>query len=58
MMFTSKDLSQGHGGLRVDFPGGWTGDAKNLFTAEGRTGLERSSSTTRSGSSSGAGANP
>lgn len=41
MMFTSKDLSQGHGGLRVDFPGGWTGDAKNLFTAEGRTGLEK-----------------
>lgn len=31
MMFTSKDLSQGHGGLRVDFPGGWPGDAVNLF---------------------------
>lgn len=36
MMFTSADLSQGHGGLRVDFPGGWDGDAFNLFTAEGR----------------------
>ncbi len=38
MMFVSKDLSQGHGGLRVDFPGGWEGDKVNLFTAEGRTG--------------------
>lgn len=36
MMFVSKDLSQGHGGLRVDFPGGWQGDEFNLFTAEGR----------------------
>ena len=36
MMFVSKDLSQGHGGLRVDFPGGWEGDKVNLFTAEGR----------------------
>ena len=41
MMFTSKDLSQGHGGLRVDFPGGWAGDERNLFTAEGRTGLDK-----------------
>ncbi len=41
MMFTSKDLSQGHGGLRVDFPGGWEGDEKDLFTAEGRTGTEK-----------------
>ncbi len=31
MMFRSKDLSQGHGGLRVDFPGGWPGDKVNLF---------------------------
>ena len=31
MMFRSKDLSQGHGGLRVDFPGGWPGDKINLF---------------------------
>ena len=36
MMFVSKDLSQGHGGLRVDFPGGWEGDKVNLFTPEGR----------------------
>ena len=36
MMFTSKDLSMGHGGLRVDFPGGWEGDEVNLFTPEGR----------------------
>jgi len=36
MMFLSKDRSQGHGGLRVDFPGGWEGDSVNLFTAEGR----------------------
>ncbi len=36
MMFASRDLSQGHGGLRVDFPGGWQGDKVDLFTAEGR----------------------
>ena len=36
MMFVSKDRSQGHGGLRVDFPGGWQGDEVNLFTEEGR----------------------
>ncbi len=36
MMFVSKDPSQGHGGLRVDFPGGWPGDKVNLFTPEGR----------------------
>ena len=36
MMFVSKDRSQGHGGLRVDFPGGWAGDKMDLFTAEGR----------------------
>ena len=36
MMFVSKDRSQGHGGLRVDFPGGWAGDKVNLFTAGGR----------------------
>ncbi len=41
MMFTSKDRSQGHGGLRVDFPGGWQGDAKNLFDPAGRTGLDK-----------------
>ena len=36
MMFVSRDRSQGHGGLRVDFPGGWAGDKVNLFTAGGR----------------------
>ena len=36
MMFVSKDKSQGHGGLRVDFPGGWQGDKVDLFTPEGR----------------------
>ena len=36
MMFVSKDKSQGHGGLRVDFPGGWNGDKENWFTEEGR----------------------
>ena len=36
MMFVSKDRSQGHGGLRVAFPGGWSGDAIDLFSFEGR----------------------
>ena len=36
LMFTSCNLSMGHGGLRVDFPGGWPGDEMNLFSAEGR----------------------
>lgn len=40
-MFTSADLSQGHGGLRVDFPGGWEGDAVDLFTREGRLADDR-----------------
>jgi neopullulanase len=26
-----------HGKLRLDMPGGWKGDARNVFTAEGRT---------------------
>ncbi len=36
MMFVSKDLSMGHGGLRVDFPGGWKADEVNLFNEEER----------------------
>ncbi|PKQ64034.1 alpha-amlyase [Labilibaculum manganireducens] len=32
--------SDGDGKMRVDFPGGWEGDAKNAFTAEGRTAKE------------------
>lgn len=38
-MFVSKDRSQGHGGLRVDFPGGWEGDAIDLFTEQGRAAM-------------------
>lgn len=38
LMIRSVDLKQGHGGLRVDTPGGWDGDKVNLFTEEGRTG--------------------
>lgn len=34
--FRSKDMSQGHGGLRVDFPGGWQDDKLNLFEAADR----------------------
>lgn len=37
LMFVSKDRSQGHSGLRVDFPGGWEGDAINLFDPAQRT---------------------
>jgi glycosidase len=33
----SGDKSQGDGRLRNDFPGGWTEDKVNAFTAEGRT---------------------
>ena len=42
LMFVSKDLSQGHGGLRVDFPGGWEEDSWSLFTEEGRRTATRS----------------
>ncbi len=40
MMFVSKDLSQGHGGLRVDFPGGWQEDKINLFDPEQRNATQ------------------
>ena len=38
LMFVSNNLKDAgdHGGLRVDFPGGWPGDEMNLFSAEGR----------------------
>ena len=38
LMFVSNNLKDmgDHGGLRVDFPGGWPGDGLDLFTAEGR----------------------
>lgn len=32
--------SQGDGDIRRDFPGGWPGDMRNAFTAEGRTPAE------------------
>lgn len=34
------DKGKGDGDLRKDFPGGWPGDEKNAFTAQGRTELE------------------
>lgn len=40
MMFTSADPKTGHPGLRVDFPGGWEGDAFDLFTEEGRANAD------------------
>jgi len=35
------DKSQGDGRLRDDFPGGWPGDARNVFTGAGITSLEK-----------------
>lgn len=40
-MFRSVDLSQGHSGLRVDFPGGWAGDAVDQFDPAQRTGIAK-----------------
>ncbi|MDE6374510.1 MAG: cyclomaltodextrinase C-terminal domain-containing protein, partial [Alistipes sp.] len=40
LLFRSADLSQGHGGLRVDFPGGWDGDAVDLFDPAQRQGAQ------------------
>lgn len=31
---------EGHGHIRKDFPGGWGGDKRSAFTAEGRTKVE------------------
>ncbi len=36
------DPSQGHGSFRIDFPGGWPGDERNLFEGAGRTASEDS----------------
>lgn len=36
------DQTQGHGGQRIDFPGGWKGDKRDLFTGGGRTAAEDS----------------
>ncbi len=38
-MFVSKKRSEGHGGLRFDFPGGWAGDEFDAFTPEGRAAM-------------------
>lgn len=35
------DKSEGDGMLRKDFPGGWKGDARNCFTAQGRNALQQ-----------------
>ena len=40
MMFSSVDPKTGHPGLRVDFPGGWEGDAFDFFTEEGRANAD------------------
>ena len=41
IMMRSSDLSQGHGGARKEFEGGWKGDANDKFTAAGRTADEQ-----------------
>jgi len=39
LLMTGKE-HDGHGFIRQDFPGGWTGDERNAFTKEGRTKAE------------------
>lgn len=43
LMFVSSNLRDynDHGGLRVDFPGGWPGDDMDLFSADGRAKAAR-----------------
>ena len=41
LMFRSTDRRRGHPTLRVDFPGGWEGDAVNLFDREQHTGDQK-----------------
>lgn len=41
LMFRSQDLKQGHGSARIDFPGGWPGDQRNLFIESDRTPQEQ-----------------
>lgn len=36
------DQRGGHGGQRIDFPGGWAGDERDLFSGKGRTPREDS----------------
>lgn len=39
-MFRASDVSLGDVGARIDFPGGWKGDRRNLFTGSRRTKKE------------------
>lgn len=41
LFFLSKDQRQGHGGLRVDFPGGWQDDPVSLFEAGQRNKIQQ-----------------
>jgi glycosidase len=41
LMFRSTDRSKGHPTLRVDFPGGWSGDSVNLFDAAQHKGKQK-----------------
>ena len=41
MMFATGKNYKSDGELRMDFPGGWEGDEKDLFSEEGRTGVEK-----------------
>ena len=40
MMFATGKEYKSDPELRMDFPGGWEGDERDLFSAEGRTGVE------------------
>ncbi len=40
MMFSTGKGYKSDGELRMDFPGGWQGDEKDLFTEEGRQGTD------------------
>ena len=41
LMFRSQDLRVGHGSARIDFPGAWPGDTRNLFEEADRTADEQ-----------------
>jgi glycosidase len=41
LMFRSTNRSMGHPTLRVDFPGGWEGDAVNLFDRSEHSGDQK-----------------
>ena len=41
LMFRSTDRSKGHPTLRIDFPGGWEGDAVNFFNHEEHSGEQK-----------------